>query len=54
MNGIRTEEKAKIQLFENELKLKTELQKDRIGSIQKKVTLGKSHNHSITDLRCFK
>ena len=44
MDGIRSEEKAKIQLFENELKLKTELQKDRIGSIHKKVSMGKSQS----------
>lgn len=44
MDGIRTQEKAKIQLFENELKLKTELQKDRIGSIHKKVSMGESKN----------
>lgn len=41
MDGIRADEKAKIQLFENEFKLKTDLQKDRIQSIHQNISLAR-------------
>ena len=37
---IKTEEKEKIKLFENEFNLKEELQKGRIQDIHKNVSLG--------------
>ena len=41
MESIKTEENSRIKLFENELQLKTELQKDRLQSIHKNISLGK-------------
>ena len=44
MNETKADADARTQLFENELKLKTELQKDRIQSIHKNISLGKHQN----------
>ena len=45
MESIETEKNSRIELFENELQLKTELQKDRLQSIHKNISLGKYLNH---------
>ena len=49
MNETKADADARTQLFENELKLKTELQKDRIQSIHKNISLGKLQNDQNTD-----
>ena len=48
MNETKADANARTQLFENELKLKTELQKDRIQSIHKNISLGKHENDQNT------